>query len=87
MNADDAGKAVFRLEIVVPESTIDANGHVNNVHYVQWMQNAAEAHSAALGWPAARYRAIGTRQSRSRVRVPVCCVPRRDQLAKGVLVK
>lgn len=59
MNADDAGKAVFRLEIVVPESTIDGNGHVNNVHYVQWMQNAAEAHSAALGWPAARYRAIG----------------------------
>ena len=48
MNADDADKAVFRLEIVVPESTIDANGHVNNVHYVQWMQNAAEAHSAAL---------------------------------------
>ena len=57
MNADDAGKAVFRLEIVVPESTIDANGHVNNVHYVQWMQNAAEAHSAAL-WAEA-WREVG----------------------------
>ena len=30
MNADDAGKAVFRLEIVVPESTIDDNGHVTH---------------------------------------------------------
>ena len=35
----------------------------------------------------ARTEATGTRQSRSRVRVPTCCVPRRDQLAKGFWVK
>ena len=51
--------AIGRLEIVVPESAIDRNGHVNNVQYVQWMQDAAEAHSARLGWPAERYLAIG----------------------------
>jgi acyl-CoA thioester hydrolase len=29
------------MELVVPASAIDANGHVNNVQYVQWMQDAA----------------------------------------------
>lgn len=36
-------------EIDVPPSAIDANGHVNNVHYVQWMQEAAVAHFTAAG--------------------------------------
>ncbi len=52
--------AVFRLEIVVPDSAIDANGHVNNVQYVQWIQDAATAHSAALGWTAERYRTLNS---------------------------
>ena len=52
-------RAIGRLEIVVPESAIDRNGHVNNVQYVQWMQDAAEAHSASLGWPTERYAALG----------------------------
>ena len=55
----DAENAVGRLEIVVPESAIDMNGHVNNVQYVQWMQDAAEHHSALLGWPGTRYAANG----------------------------
>ena len=46
------------LELVVPASAIDANGHVNNVQYVQWMQEAAVFHSARLGWPQERYAAI-----------------------------
>ena len=51
--------AVGRLELVVPASVIDVNGHVNNVQYVQWMQDAAMDHSAALGWPQERYAAMG----------------------------
>lgn len=30
-------------------------GHVNNEVYLHWMNQAAAAHSAALGWPAAVY--------------------------------
>jgi acyl-CoA thioester hydrolase len=50
---------VFHHEILVAESDIDSVGHVNNVVYVQWMQDAALAHSAALGWPARRYHELG----------------------------
>jgi len=35
-------------------------GHANNVAYVQWMQDAALAHSAAQGWPAQRYQKSGS---------------------------
>ena len=49
---------IGRLELVVPDSAIDDNGHVNNVQYVQWMQEAAVFHSARLGWPQERYAAI-----------------------------
>jgi acyl-CoA thioester hydrolase len=40
---------VFRIEIIVPPEVVDENRHVNNVAYVQWMQDAALAHSAAAG--------------------------------------
>jgi acyl-CoA thioester hydrolase len=40
---------VYRLEIIVPEEAVDGNRHVNNVAYVQWMQDAATQHSAATG--------------------------------------
>ena len=33
----------------VPQSAIDANGHVNNVAYIQWMQDAAIAHADSVG--------------------------------------
>lgn len=33
----------------VPPSAIDANGHVNNVMYVSWMQDVAIAHSDRTG--------------------------------------
>jgi acyl-CoA thioester hydrolase len=35
--------------IDVDDRVIDANGHVNNVAFVQWMQDAAVAHSDAVG--------------------------------------
>ena len=40
---------VFRLELVVSPSVVDGNRHVNNVVYVQWMQDVALKHSAATG--------------------------------------
>ena len=35
--------------ITIPSSAIDENGHVNNVVYVQWMQDIAIEHYASLG--------------------------------------
>lgn len=34
----------FELPILVAPSDIDAQGHVNNVVYLRWMQEAATAH-------------------------------------------
>ena len=39
---------VFRDEIVVPDSAIDTNEHVNNVVYVQWMQDVAVRHFSSI---------------------------------------
>jgi acyl-CoA thioester hydrolase len=36
-------------EIEVAASTIDANGHANNVEYLRWMQDAAVSHARAVG--------------------------------------
>jgi acyl-CoA thioester hydrolase len=40
---------VFRIEIKVTEEVVDANRHVNNVAYVQWMQDAAIRHADSAG--------------------------------------
>jgi acyl-CoA thioester hydrolase len=40
---------VYCFEIIVPVEVVDRNRHVNNVAYVQWMQDAAVQHSAATG--------------------------------------
>ena len=41
--------AVYSKTFVVPASVIDENGHVNNVAYVQWMQDIAVEHYASIG--------------------------------------
>ena len=41
--------SIYTYTFTVPESAIDENGHVNNVVYVQWMQDAAVRHFNALG--------------------------------------
>jgi acyl-CoA thioester hydrolase len=51
--------AEFRDEIVAAPEDIDELGHVSNVVYVRWIQDVAKAHSAAVGWDYARYRALG----------------------------
>jgi acyl-CoA thioester hydrolase len=50
---------VFEHPHVVRASEIDGVGHVNNIEYVRWMQDAAIAHSAAQGWPPERHRELG----------------------------
>src|SRR5947207_9166587 len=40
---------VFRLQFKVPAEVVDAHRHVNNVAYVQWMQDAAIGHAEACG--------------------------------------
>jgi acyl-CoA thioester hydrolase len=50
---------VLVQRFTVPDEAIDAQGHVNNLEYLRWMVHAAVAHSAARGWPAERYAAIG----------------------------
>ena len=42
-------EALYRIEIIVPAEAVDRNRHVNNVAYVQWMQDAAIQHSAVTG--------------------------------------
>jgi len=51
--------AVFEYCRAVRAEEIDPLGHANNVAYVEWMQAAALAHSAAQGWPGEKYRAVG----------------------------
>ena len=40
---------IYRHELIVTEGAVDQNGHVNNVVYVQWMQDAAINHSESVG--------------------------------------
>lgn len=39
-----AGRQVFSREFAPSASDIDANGHVNNVVYVRWIQDMATSH-------------------------------------------
>lgn len=49
----------FRVELTVVEGDIDAQGHVSNVRVLDWMNQAAIAHSEALGFDVPRYREVG----------------------------
>ena len=40
---------IYPYEFNIPEEAMDENGHVNNVMYVQWMQDAAVRHYEAMG--------------------------------------
>jgi len=41
--------SIYSKPITIPSSAIDENGHVNNVVYVQWMQDIAIEHYASIG--------------------------------------
>lgn len=40
---------IYKHSLIVPEQAMDENGHVNNVEYVRWMQQAAELHAQEEG--------------------------------------
>ncbi|MDR2063014.1 MAG: acyl-CoA thioesterase [Acinetobacter sp.] len=46
---------IFDLELRVQPEHIDVLGHVNNVMYIQWMQDVAAAHIETLGLGLAQY--------------------------------
>jgi acyl-CoA thioester hydrolase len=41
--------SIYTKNIIIPQSAIDENGHVNNVTYVQWMQDIAVEHYSSIG--------------------------------------
>jgi acyl-CoA thioester hydrolase len=49
----------YQHRIVVSEADVDELGHANNISYVRWLQDAAVAHSAAVGLGYARYLELG----------------------------
>jgi acyl-CoA thioester hydrolase len=51
--------AIFEWEHRVLQEEIDGLGHVNNLAYLRWMQDAAVAHAAVQGWPARRHHDLG----------------------------
>jgi acyl-CoA thioester hydrolase len=40
---------IYSKLITIPQTAIDENGHVNNVTYVQWMQEIAVEHYSSIG--------------------------------------
>lgn len=40
---------IYTKSFTIPQSAIDENGHVNNVAYVQWMQDIAVEHYSSIG--------------------------------------
>src|SRR5215212_11112667 len=44
----------YTLSFIIPADAIDENGHVNNVVYVQWMQDTAMEHYRSIGGPEAQ---------------------------------
>ena len=53
-------ESLFSWEFPIPIDAIDGNGHVNNVRFVQWMQDIAIAHAAHNGGTAAARSLGGT---------------------------
>ena len=44
---------IYQFDIPVTADVVDRNGHVNNVAYIQWLQDAAIGHARASGCTAA----------------------------------
>ena len=41
--------SIYRQRFTVSDTFVDVNGHVNNVVYIQWMQDIAKFHSDTSG--------------------------------------
>jgi acyl-CoA thioester hydrolase len=44
-----AANPLYTFEFTIPNTAVDQNGHVNNVMFVQWMQDAAVRHYESIG--------------------------------------
>lgn len=62
---ESGSSSIFRHEFTVSQDAMDMNGHVNNVIYVQWMQDIAVLHCEATGGTQATRRAGATWVARS----------------------
>lgn len=51
---------IYRHDLIVTPQAIDGNGHVNNVEYLRWMQEAAQLHADHLGCTRTTMAAGGT---------------------------
>lgn len=51
---------IYSYSFTIPTEANDENGHVNNVAYVQWMQDVATMHSDAQGCTRERYQRLGS---------------------------
>lgn len=40
---------IYQFDIAVTADMVDGNGHVNNVAYIQWLQDAAVRHARSTG--------------------------------------
>ena len=40
---------IYHYHFIIPTEAQDENGHVNNVHFVQWMQDVAVRHYEHMG--------------------------------------
>lgn len=49
----------FEYRLTVRAQDIDDLDHAGNFHYVRWMQQAAIAHSTAIGWSPEKYLQLG----------------------------
>ena len=49
----------FEFRLMVSGQDIDELNHAGNYHYIKWMQQAAIAHSTALGWSPQKYIELG----------------------------
>ena len=54
-NTSQAISPIWGMVVTVKKEHIDVWGHTNNVCYVQWMQDVAVGHSAAIGWDSKCY--------------------------------
>jgi acyl-CoA thioester hydrolase len=51
---------MHRLEVTAAPDDVDMLGHVSNLVFVRWVQEAAAAHSGAAGWDLEAYKRLGT---------------------------
>lgn len=51
---------VYQYKLTVPDNALDINGHVNNIEYLRWMQDAAVLHSDVQGCTKATIEAKAT---------------------------